>query len=96
MLKSDLTFTYAGTLGICSEGKGLTNFTQHDGIQVKPFQPGYLQTFYITSEGQAVMIETKPFLAIGGSDFTSVYRVHPTNIHANIRFLLKEAVKKNV
>ena len=42
------------------------------------------------------MIETKPFLAIGGSDFTSVYPVHPTDIYANIHLLLKEAVKKRL
>ena len=42
------------------------------------------------------MIETKPFLEIGGSDFTSVYPVHPTDIYANIRLLLKEAVKKRL
>ena len=63
---------------------------------MKPFQPGYLQTFDITSEGQAITVENKRFLAIGGSDFTSVCAVHPTDIHANIRLLLKEAVKKRV
>jgi len=63
---------------------------------VKPFQPGYLQTFDITSEGQAIVAETKRFLAIGGSDVTSAYAVHPTDIYANIRLLLKEAVKKRL
>ena len=63
---------------------------------MKPFQPGYLLTFDITSEGQAIMVENKRFLEIGGSDFTSVCAVHPTDIHANIRLLLKEAVKKRL
>ena len=89
-------FDHIGTLGICSEAKGLTDFTQGGGVTVKPFQPGYLQTFDITSEGQAIMAETKCFLAIGGSDFTSVSAFLPTDIHANIRLLLKEAVKKRL
>ena len=63
---------------------------------MKPFVPGHLQTFDITSEGQAVMAETKQFLNIGSSDFTSICEIHPTNIHANIRLLLKEAVKKRL
>ena len=74
----------------------MTDFTQGESERVKPFQPGYLQTFDITCEGQAIMIKTKPFLAIGGSDFTSVCGVHPTDIHANIQLLLKEAVKKRL
>ena len=52
--------------------------------------------FDITSEGQAIMIENKRFLDIGGSDFTSVCTVHFADIHANIRLLLKEAVKKRL
>ena len=88
-----MSFVSTGTLGVCSEVKGLTDLTQ---VKVNPFQPGYLQTFDITSEGQAIMIENKRFLEIGGSDFTSVCTVHPTDIHANIRLLLKEAVKKRL
>ena len=42
------------------------------------------------------MVENKRFLEIGGSDFTSVCAVHPSDIHANIRLLLKEAVKKRL
>ena len=61
-----------------------------------PFLPGHLQTFDVTPEGQAVMVETKKFLNIGGSDFTSICAVHPTNVHANIRLFLKEAVKKRL
>ena len=70
---------------LLTEAKGLTSLTQ---AKVKHFQPGYLQTYDITSECQAIMIENKRFL------FTSVCTVHPTDIHANIRLLLKEAVKK--
>ena len=80
-------------LGICSEAKGLTDLTH----EVKPFPPGHLQTFDITSEGQATLAETKRFLKIGGSDFNSLNPpVHPTDIHANLRHLLKEAVKKRL
>ena len=82
-----IVYCYTGTLGICSEAKGLTSLTQ---AKVKPFQPGYLQTYDITSECQAIMIENERFL------FTSVCTVHPTDIHANIRLLLKEAVKKRL
>jgi len=42
------------------------------------------------------MAETNQFLNIGSSDFTSICAIHPTNIHANIRLLLKEAVKKRL
>ena len=42
------------------------------------------------------MVENKRFLEIGGSDFTSVCAVHPSDIHTNIRLLLKEAVKKRL
>ena len=42
------------------------------------------------------MVENKRFLEIGGSNFTSVCAVHPSDIHANIRLLLKEAVKKRL
>ena len=88
--------TCAGTLGVCSEAKGLTHFAQGEGVKVKPFLPGHLGTFDVTPEGQAVMVETKQFLKIGGSDFTSICTVDPTNYHNNIRLLLKEAVKKRL
>ena len=91
-----LLSTSAGTLGVCSEAKGLTNIARGEGVKVKPFLPGHLGTFDITSEGQAIIVETKRYLNIGGSDFTSIYAVHPTDIHANIRLLLKDAVKKRL
>ena len=42
------------------------------------------------------MVETKRFLRIGDSDASTVATLVPKDPHANIRMLLKKAVKKRL
>ena len=85
-----------GTLGICSEAKGLLSVPRTDGIQINPFKPGHVQSFDVDAEGKLTWADSYPFLTIGGSDFNSAASLTADDVHSNIRLLLKEAVKKRL
>eukprot|EP00118_Oscarella_pearsei_P026063 m.309324 g.309324 ORF g.309324 m.309324 type:complete len:547 (+) comp46075_c0_seq1:77-1717(+) len=91
------TFHHQGTLAVCSEAKGLIDLPHQQDVLIHPFQPGHLQSFEVAMDGRVSLTETKRFLSIGGSDFTEVAQIdHQTDTAANIRLLLKEAVKKRL
>ena len=80
-------FSCAGTLAVCSEVKGLLELPRADGVVVKPFPPGHVQTYNIDSSGLASLVETKQFLPIGGCDPSSVVALTPNDPHTNIRYV---------
>jgi asparagine synthase (glutamine-hydrolysing) len=90
------TFFDNGTLGVCSEAKGLLGVPRTDGTGIYPFKPGHVQSFDVDAEGKLTWSDSSPFLTIGGSDFNSVVSLTADDVHSNIRLLLKEAVKKRL
>ena len=86
----------SGTLGVCSEAKGLLNVPHADGVLVQPFKPGHVQSLAINMEGQVMWSESYPVVTVGGSDFNNVACLVPDDVYSNIRMLLKEAVKKRL
>ena len=84
-----------GTLGICSEVKGLLNIPRTDGVLINPFKPGHVQSFDVNADGKLTWSDSYPFLIIGGADFNSISSL-ADDVHSNIRLLLKEAVKKRL
>ncbi|XP_062517669.1 asparagine synthetase [glutamine-hydrolyzing]-like [Corticium candelabrum] len=90
------TFFDQGTLGICSEAKGLLNVPRTDGVLVQQFKPGHVQSLAIDTDGLLLWSESYPVVTVGGSDFNSVACLVPDDVYSNIRMLLKEAVKKRL
>ena len=86
----------SGLLAVCSEVKGLLDLPGLDHSSIQPFPPGHLQTFNIDAQGRALMSEIKEFLPIGGSDPCTVAKLVLDDPSANIRKLLKDAVKKRL
>ena len=84
----------AGLLAVCSEVKGILDLPRINGASIQPFPPGHVQTYNIDPQGQASLCELKQYLPIGGCDPLSVATLHTDDHSANIRLLLKEAVKK--
>ena len=74
----------------------MLDIPQINGTSIQPFPPGHVQTYNIDPQGQASMCEMKQYLPIGGSDPLTVATLHPDDHNANIRLLLKEAVKKRL
>ena len=89
-------FVVLGTLGVCSEAKGLLNVPRTDGVLVQPFKPGHVQSLAISTDGQVMWSESYPVVTVGGSDFSSVACLVPDDVYSNIRMMLKEAVKKRL
>ena len=88
---------FSGMLSLCSEAKGLIDLRQRKSDElIRPFPPGHFHSFTVSDSGRVESMEMKRFLAIGGSDFTEVARIDQTDTAANIRLLLKEAVKKRL
>ena len=80
-------------LALCSEVKGLIELPDKRDAIIDHFPPGHVQSFDVTEAGDVVPGEKTPFLRIGESDISDL----PTNDPlANIRNLLKEAVKKRL
>ena len=61
-----------------------------------PFLPGHVQTYTINPQGEAFKSETKRFLSIGSCDPTIIAKLLPKDPCANIRLLLKKAVKQRL
>ncbi len=89
-----ITLYLLGTLAVCSEVKGLLGLPRDKGVSITAFPPGHLQLFDINSQGRAFATERKRFLAIGDSDPSISVTLFPKDPHANIRLLLKQAVRK--
>ena len=66
------------------------------GSSIKPFPPAHVQTFNIDPQGNATMAEIKQYLNVGGCDPRAVATLHADDPCANIRLLLKKAVKKRL
>ena len=81
---------------MCSEVKGLLDLPGINGDSIQPFPPGHVQTYNIDPQGQASSAEIKQYLPIGGSDPTTVASLQVDDPSANIRILLKKAVKKRL
>ena len=87
---------YIGLLAVCSEVKGLLDLPGLDHASIQPFPPGHVQTYAIDAQGRASKSEIKEFLPIGGCDPLTVAKLLPDDVGANIRMLLKGAVKKRL
>ncbi len=66
------------------------------GVSITAFPPGHLQSFDIDAQGRAFAAESKRFLAIGGSDTSISAALFPNDSLANIRLLMKQAVRKRL
>ena len=91
----DILFSLTGTLGICSEAKGLLYPAQSKEAKILPFTPGHVQTYEFDSEGRASLVSDKGVITIGGSDPKQGVTLSSSS-HANVRMLLKEAVRKRL
>ena len=86
-----------GLLAVCSEVKGLQDLPGASRDLIQTFPPGHVRTFDIDSLGRAsAACETKRYLSIGGCDPHTVANLVPDDTSANIRMLLKDAVKKRL
>ena len=84
-----------GCLGICSEAKGLLHPAQSKEAKILPFPPGHVQTYELDSQGRASLVSDKGVITIGGSDPKQGVTLS-SSAHANVRMLLKEAVRKRL
>ena len=84
-----------GCLGLCSEAKGLLHPAQSKEAKILPFPPGHVQTYELDSQGCASLVSDKGVITIGGSDPKQGVTLS-SSAHANVRMLLKEAVRKRL
>lgn len=89
---------FLGSLGVCSEAKGLLDLPKSNGVKIHPFPCGHIRTYSVDDEGLVSMLETKQYLTVGGSDVASqlVSTTAHDDHYANIRALLKKAVEKRL
>ena len=87
--------TLLGTLGVCSEAKGLLHPAGDRKAEIRPFTPGFIQSYDIDSLGAASFVSSKRFLSIGGSDPSTAVTLSSCRL-TNVRILLKDAVKKRL
>ena len=84
-----------GTLGLCSEAKGLVGPARDRKGEIRPFTPGFVQSYDIDSLGAASFVSSKRFLPIGGSDPSTAVTLSSCGL-TNVRILLKDAVRKRL
>ncbi|XP_050520193.1 asparagine synthetase [glutamine-hydrolyzing] [Daktulosphaira vitifoliae] len=96
-LKSD-----TGIFGISSEAKGLTGLIKELNLsnwEMKPFPPGHLAEFDILSDGKIKMVSLNRFFNIEKPLLSPAVLEEGLSeevVHANIRYLLTESVKKRM
>ena len=92
---------FVGSLGICSEAKGLQSAAKNRKAGIHPFPPGHVQTYEITSDGLVSLLSEKQAVSVGDSQ-TAVPVVGGKELtlssssHANVCTLLKAAVRKRL
>lgn len=87
-----------GTFAACSEAKGLTHLV-HNQIQfdVNWVQPGTYETYSIRDDGKLDLLVKKQFHSIGKPPmYKTLVPSYEDNVSANIRNLLKAAVRKRL
>ena len=89
------THAHTGTLGLCSEAKGLLRLAHSKKAEIRPFPPGHIHTYELDSQGSASLVSETRFLPIGGSD-PSLGVILSSCRYTNVRNLLKEAVRKRL
>jgi asparagine synthase (glutamine-hydrolysing) len=90
-------FTYIseGALGLCSEVKGLQYPATSMKAEIHPFPPGHVRTYELDSRGKCGLVSEKRAIAIGDTD-PKQGMVLSSDVQANVRMLLKEAVRKRL
>ena len=87
-----------GILALCSESKGLVDLTGI-GKQARWFPPAHYRTFRVEEDERVVATsDYTRYNETGGLDYTRIPRVQlqKGDVHANIRALFKDAVKKRL
>ena len=84
-----------GALGLCSEVKGLQYSAKSMNVEIRPFPPGHVQTYNLDSQGKCALLSEKRVITIGDSD-PKQGMVLSSSAQANVRMLLKEAVRKRL
>ena len=90
-----LCYSHAGTVGFCSEAKGLLHGAHSRKAEIRPFPPGHVSTYEIDSQGKVSLLSTNRYLTIDGSYPGNELTLSACR-HTNVRVLLKEAVKKRL
>jgi asparagine synthase (glutamine-hydrolysing) len=63
--------------------------------EIHPFPPGHVRTYELDSQGNCGLVSEKQVITIGGSD-PKQGMVLSSDVQANVRMLLKEAVRKRL
>jgi asparagine synthase (glutamine-hydrolysing) len=92
------TFSSEGVLGLCSEVKGLQYAAINSkDADISPFPPGHVRTYELGMQGQISLVSERRFVSIGGSDpVREKGMTLSSDVQANVRKLLKEAVRKRL
>ena len=90
-----ISCSYTGSLGLCSEAKGLQHAARSGEAEIHPFPPGHVQTYELDSRGRASLVSEKQVITIGGSDPKQGVTMSSCG-YTNVRILLKEAVRKRL
>ena len=92
------TLLYPGVLGLCSEVKGLQSAAINSkDADISPFPPGHVRTYELGMQGQTSLVSERRFVSIGGSDpVREKGMTLSSDVQANVRKLLKEAVRKRL
>ncbi|XP_014273059.1 asparagine synthetase [glutamine-hydrolyzing] [Halyomorpha halys] len=99
----------SGLLGFCSEGKGLISLKNLvkdklkngfcDKWSLKQFPPGHFVEYDILPNGKVKLVKEERFYTIGNRPIFRPFVAHSeltSDVHANIRLLLTEAVRKRL
>ncbi|XP_046999489.1 asparagine synthetase [glutamine-hydrolyzing] [Schistocerca americana] len=93
----------SGVLAVSSEAKGLMDMAcdlEGTAWKLEPFPPGVVEAYQIRDDGTTTLLQSEKYYNIGSKPaakpFVPYDDFHPTDIHANIRTLLRSAVRKRL